>query len=36
MKPTDTYLRGHARAAQIVGSVIAALGIPLIIWFVTR
>lgn len=36
MKPTATDLRKHACAAQIVGSVIAALGIPLIIWFVTR
>lgn len=36
MKPTDTDLRRHARAAQIVGAVIAALGIPLIIWFGTR
>jgi len=36
MKPTDTDLRRHARAAQIIGAIGTALGIPLIIWFVTR
>jgi hypothetical protein len=34
--PTDEELRRHSAAAEIIGQIGMALGIPLITWFVTR